>query len=715
MPLLEWEVLQVMLKPRHAILKQGQSLYRNGVPHQFSEAVGCGIAHSRFMDDGAEYTSGPMPPVVGPGVPMSLAGLPFAVAVNGVETSLATDTTVTKAVVRRAFNTRLQQTQYPQATRNRVQHRVLSTDKIDSLEILIPGVKGFGSAYNTDRDGKWDGRVSGKLADGRILHVYVQDAREKFPRGYRFNGNGLYLTLHANLEPKDTSKAGVTDLRAFLTGTFSTALPPEYAALLTNDPDIKAAAQEISASDQATRVSDTCMGMDFWLSLGEPVDPQPPLVLLDGFESPIWSKPKPGVGNESLSDAEQRILSLAQRKLSDGPRGSILYGDFPEQPNSFYRVRGNNHYFWTTLAWRSVLRTNSAEWYTLARAFSNYLRDSCWLDGQQDHGKGLLPWSGPRSSLGHWPDPEALLMAWLCDGDALSLLEYERWLKVVTQPTETSREAVVPMRMFRVAAWYTGDAKWTQWADTIETRMHAAIKAGVAMTGPGWHPLAYKVPPNLSGQCPEGILSIRQLAAQQKLDDVAPSILYFVRERENERTGFGPLGEGLVGLQFEAPGGVYDFYRARHVPMSHRVIYGTSADSVARIWIEKTDDRDSTLTIRLGQRIGGDFHPQQVFVTDPAGVRKELTAGERFPRQPPLGDQAGWIDGWQCAFKSWPLAGKPGRYLIEVTGYKPMVFGPLSEYCEWQVAEADCSYAGQDADGLWPVGNVLIGNEPDAD
>jgi hypothetical protein len=303
-------------------------------------------------------------------------------------------------------------------------------------------------------------------------------------------------------------------------------------------------------------------------------------------------------------------------------------------------------------------------------------------------------------------------MAWLCDGDALSLLEYERWLKAVTQPTETSREAVVPMRMFRVAAWYTGDPKWTQWADTIETRMHAAIKAGVAMTGPGWHPLAYKTPPNLSGQCPEGILSIRQLASQQKLDDVASYILYGGRPLDGQATGFGPLGEAQVGLQLEA---VYDYYRGRHCTPKHRILYGVSKDGRCRLTIEKTDDLPSTLRIALSSR-GGDIPGTLVEVYGPDGSHKthfdyRVDESVRFPRYPLTPDVQGWIDGWQVVQKSVPFEGPAGRYQIEVWGHsKVMLHGPLSKYNEWQNAEADCSYAGQDADGLWPVGNVLIGN-----
>ena len=710
-----------MLKPCHAILKAGDSLYMGDIPYQFAEPVGGGMAHARFMlRDGASYSAGKSQPVVGP-ARSGLINLPLWLnqqLVTGASfTQFAVDASISKAKILRAGNSAMQQTDYPQCAKFSLMHRIKAGEQYNALELCIPGVKGFGSAFNTDRNGQWNGRVSGKLPDGRTLHIYVEDAREKYPRGYRFENGSLYLTLHKNLEPQDTSKAGVKDLRAFCTGTLSSVVPPAYVDLLTNDADVKQAAVEVPVSAQASHVGEFYVSLEFWLSIGEPVEPQVPLVFLDGFESPIWSKPKPGACD--LSAVEERLTDLAQGWLDSGPRGQILYGDFSEfpegSPSYFYRVRGCGYHYFTTLErFRAFLRTGDGRAYEQARAMHNHVRDLCWRDGQCSLYKCLYPWwGGSYTGNGHWADAESLLFAWLVSGDYLSFMEWERWAKAWTEPTRSDREATVACRQCKVAYWFTGDAKWKQRADVIEQRVLATIAAGKPGEGILFHPLWTDKPLGLPTMV-EGALNVVDLAAGQRLETVSSLVRFGQWPVANTRTGPGLLGECYVGLQFER---IADYYRGKQFRAAHRVIYGVSKDGYSRVVIEKPDDQPSTLRIAIGQRIAGDIPFQQAKLTNPDGIGKVI-----LPLWPPkkvLIDGVwqyppgtiGYIDGWQCAIATVPFEGKCGRYVLEVGNANGLLLhGPVSAgFAEWQSTTEEFKDVGQDSAGNWPAGSVMIG------
>lgn len=722
--------------PRHAIHPAGTFLCQDGAPIQFPESVGCGLVHSRFLDNGKPYTLGKVAPVVG--LPPSGINLPLWLWLQktsgDTRTQFAVDASVSKARLLRAGDAVVQVTDYPQCTRNRVGFRAKAGEVYQTIEICIPNVKGFSRQLNTNRNGQWAGHISGTLPDGRVLFVYVEDAKEKF-RGYRFDGGNLYLTIHSNAEPKDVSKEGVRDLNGYITGDFSTKMPPEYAEYLKSDPQISQAALEVAAGDQATQSSDCWLSLDFWLSIGESVSPGAPLVLLDGFESPIWSKPKSSACD--MRPVEMRLLGFATNKLANSPRGQLLYGDFAEDVSSYSRVRGSNHYNWVTAAWRAVLRTGNATWYKLATAFSNYHRNG-WLDGQYAHAKGLAPWSSPYGVF-HCCDSEALLMAFLCDFDYIALEEYQRWQKAFVEPpaTDYGRESTVACRMCRVAYAFTNDATWKARADKIETRVTQEVErikqtsnwidygAGLP-TSVNYHPLWTDKNLGLGWQC-EGVLNVVGLAATGQLESVEGLILYGQWSYAGREIGFGPLGESHVALQMER---IYDYYRGKKLTAKRRTVYGTtiqtSLSSGSNVVIEKRDSADLPLRIATTTRKGGDCPPIVVDITDPAGkVTQQLDyrvyPALKFPAivQAPNGqwvmkkDQQGHVDGWPCAVTSIVLSGPAGRYKIRVWGHDAVLLhGPLQTKCaEWQdLSSGDFSYSGQDAEGNWPVGNVMVGN-----
>lgn len=712
--------------PRHAILKAGQSLYRNDVPFQFSETVGCGMAHARFLDDGAKYTAGPMPPTVGPA--KSGINLQFWLKQDKASgpglTLFSGDPSFQKARLMRAGDAVLQVTDYPQCQRIRVQARLKYGETYNAVELCIPNVKGLSRNYNTNRNGQWSGLVQGTLPDGRVLFVNVLDAKEKFPCGYRFEGANLYLTLYANLESKNVSREGVDDLMAMHTGAFSTSLPPEYVQFLKTDPLISQATQEIPADQQAAIKIDTHVSIELWLSIGEACYPGAPLVLLDGYESPIWSATKPGAGNAGLQVAEQRLLELHKGWLKDGPRGTFLYGDAPEAQDSYVRRRGGQlHYFQATIAWHSFLRTRNADWFGVARAATNHVRSCHWIDGQCSHHKGLLPWSGAFSCNDHAVDAEGLLFAWLCDGDAIALDQWNKWQAAYYPPASgtNSREAVATVRQCDVAYWFTGDAKWAKLsADLIapvlaenervkQTDDWKKFYRGMP-TGMNWHPLAHKKPLGWNQAVWEGILNVRDLAAQGRLDEVLPLILH-----GTDGDGNGPLGEAHVLLQMPL---IYEYFRGKEVTdPGHHILYGTSKDGRARVFIDKGDAEPLSLNIALGSRNKGDIPGTIVEVFDPTGKQTSYwnyTTDEasRFPRYPVAAEYMAWPDGWQVVHKSLTITGPIGRYRIEVWGYGwVMLNGPLqTKWAEWQSTEGEFSYDGQDASGEWPVGSVMVGN-----
>lgn len=705
--------------PRAALLPNGQSLYRNGEPYATATTLGP-WSRCEFDDDGATYTAGPMAPMLDGRKWKTPASLPASVVVNGEATPLVRDASVTKALYYRAGQGELQATAYPSALFCRFRYRVKAVDEIQTLSLRFSNIVGRASSFNLQPNGSWDGRIATRLASTEPLHIYVLDAREKFPRGYTIEDGSLDLFVHTNDVPRDTSRDNVRDLRAYSTGNLISTLVPEYVGYLKTDPEIKRAAEEIDADSQASRKNDLYVGLDFWVSL-EPVTPTAPLVLLDTYASPIWSPIKYGIGNAELQTAEQRLLSLNKSWLSDSPRGSLLYGDFQHDLKSYFRCRMNNHYFHVTTAWRSFLRTTNPDWYSLARVFSNYYRDACWVDGWVSHGKGLLPSSGPWGLTTHWTDSEALLMAWLVDKDYLALAEYERWAKSVSTyapPTTNDRESCVFVRMARVAAWYyPTEPRWSTVANAIELRLLAEVarvkttdgwkKYGVGMpTGMNWHPL-WTTKLNLDGRITyEGILSATELADSGQLSQAASLILYGIWPLDGATIRPGPLGENYVNLQIDR---CYDFYRGRKIGTEQRLIYATTNANAARVYVEKSDAKASRLRIAISQRIPGDLHPQQVFLTYPNGQRVELTAGARFPQYVNSGqgyvlnpDQQGFVDGWTVAQKEFPYNGPSGRYLVEVTGHALLLHGPLSNYSEWQDCTANVKWPGQDTTGQSP-------------
>ncbi len=703
------------MHPRLALLPNGTFLYRNNVPHAFPTSAGP-WAHCVFTDDGAEYTAGPRAPVVGPPIPTDLQSIPLYLVVNSTVQLFQVDTSITKATVLRAGNCELHVTPFPGALRCQIRNRIKTTDAIDYGAVRL-GCKGAGSEYNLDRSGKWNGRVSGMYRGQRVLHVLVENAKEQFPRGYAFDGVNLDLIWHTNILPRDTSKAGVTDLRAYCTGTLQTKLIPEYVEFLKSDPEISQAAKEIPVDQQATGNGEFSVGMTFWLSF-EPVEPLAPLNLLGPYESWPFSTIKPGVSDHELRAVESRLLQLSEGWLAEGPRGSILYGDFPEQPNSFYRVRGCQfHYFSVTDNWHAFLQYGNPRRYKLAKAFGAATRNNYWLDGQCGIYKRLLPWGGPYTANGHWADSEALLLAWLCDGDYLSLMEYQRWEKAFTIPNGVDREATVACRMMRVNHWFTGNPASKAAADGIEARVIAAVEAVKKTTqyqqfGTGlpegilFAPTWTKKNLKLGKANVEGALNVNELADTQQLESAAGLVVFGQWPLGGCRIGPGLLGESYVGLHRER---IADYFRGRKLQAKHRTIYGTPADKIVRVVIEKSDDAASTLRIALGQRHGGDIPDVLVTLVTPDGTRTVLSSG--WPKYPiPVAEQ-GHIDGWPVVGIRLPFVGKAGRYVLEVKGDKLMLHAPVADpYVEWQATDCDFEFAGQNSEGFFPVGNVLVGS-----
>lgn len=727
--------------PAHALVKAGEALYANGAIVGVGHDVGPWRLVPFNYQPGTAYTAQPVPVgFVDPPLPVANT-LDLSMVVNDTAIKFTKDANTSKANIWRAGDATLQATYYPGATRYRLRYRVRPGSAINTAEVRIAGLFGQGGRYNLQRDGLWNGRVGCRQGiNGPYCHVYVENAKEKYPRGYRFvrvsSGDtvtsDLYLALHTNLQPKDVSRDGVVDLRAYLTGTLTTTMPPEYASMLQSDPLISQAAREIDAMTQASRPADFYLGMDFWLAAEAPT-PAAPLVLLNGYESPIWSKPKPGLAYEGLKQLESRALAEHKSWLAAGPRGSLLYGDFPEQPNSYYRVRNVDHYFHCITSWRALLRTGNAEWYPVAKAFANYNRDMGWRDGWKTHGKGLVTWVGPWTVNGHWCDSEALLFNWLCDGDYLSLEEYEKWLKVITdgypQPTRNDRESTVFKRMADVAYWYTKDARWQGWSKTIEDRFFVNLekikatddykKHGYGLpTGTQFNPLWTNRSMGLKHELNEGVLDMPGLAARQAVENDTSLIAYGVWPYVGNRAGPGLLGGAYVDLQAER---LYEYFRGKPFKAKRRIIYGTQADGV-RVNVEKDDATDSELCIAISTRIGGDIPPLIVEVTDPSGNMTtffdyRVDPKLKFPTYVQTAD-GGWVqspaktslDGWGVAQTQIPFKGGPGRYSVRLWGWDGILaHGPLSKYHEWQDTTGLYKYPGQDAEGVWPVGSVMVG------
>ena len=71
----------------------------------------------------------------------------------------------------------------------------------------------------------------------------------------------------------------------------------------------------------------------------------------------------------------------------------------------------------------------------------------------------------------------------------------------------------------------------------------------------------------------------------------------------------------------------------------------------------------------------------------------------------------GFIDGWQCAIANVPLEGKCGRYVLECGNTNGLLLhAPVSAFDEYQDTCGEFTALGQDSNGNWPAGSVLVGS-----
>jgi hypothetical protein len=143
---------------------------------------------------------------------------------------------------------------------------------------------------------------------------------------------------------------------------------------------------------------------------------------------------------------------------------------------SLHRVWNNGHYQHVSTAWQVWGLNGDARMLQLARLCTdNYASigqvrfDKQWHEtdpadpkrrpsvkfhrpGAFYHCKGLIPWGGRDYGMetldvdadltGHWPDPTALLYAWLFDADRWSKDGYELWLAEVKFPNSGTRREI---------------------------------------------------------------------------------------------------------------------------------------------------------------------------------------------------------------------------------------------------------------------------------
>jgi hypothetical protein len=196
-----------------------------------------------------------------------------------------------------------------------------------------------------------------------------------------------------------------------------------------------------------------------------------------------------GHGFDELEDAAVRVMLGYARSIPRyGDYGWAIYGNthHAELMNpaaagvaggrpSLHRVWNNNHYQHVNTSWRLWALNGDQRLLDWARTCTdNYASigqvryDKQWFElgpgqprrpsvkyhypGGFYHCKGLLPWGGRGYGMpahdvdcywtGHWPDPTALLLAWLLDADRWAKDGFELWLAEVKLPKGGSaREA----------------------------------------------------------------------------------------------------------------------------------------------------------------------------------------------------------------------------------------------------------------------------------
>lgn len=724
------------IRPILGITPKNTSLYDNGVPIARGLDVGPWVVTPFMIKSGSKYDKGPLASpaienrdwkvsIVSGTLKVGETKIPMSLNLNGILTPFVLDTTNLSQNVFRAGNCDIHALLYPSAIRLDVRMRVKKGQQISHAAISLPTDK-IGTQLNLEPGGLWDGDFM--ILPG--IYATVENAVEKFPRGYKADGKTCELILHTNKLTQDTSKEGMDNLMAYHTGVLTSTMCPQYMDYITNDPLYKQVAKEIPAASQQ-EPGDFYVTMRFWISLDGFVNYHylAPVVRLDGFKSQPFSMPDPGLCDEDIKVVDKRMLNLWITWVDQGPRGSLLFGDAPEDPYIYYRRRGlPRHYFATTVAWfYSLWRDDVGYWYNIAKAMNQHERD-VWVDGFCSLYKRLTPWGSTYTTNGHWANSEALLFGWLIDLDYHSLAEYKKWMSVVTCPTSLDREGTVAKRMFDVAYWYTNDTKWKTWADSIETRVRANIEAikqtpdyqkyGIGLPeGILFHPLWTDKPLGLPPFV-EGALNVVDLAFTGQLDKFASQILYgdktWVRKENMKEVWKGPglCGERYIGLQRTK---IMEYFRAKRIQAKERQYYGVSKDGHVRVVVDKSTAASEFFTICLGQRVDGDIPPVIIDITDPTGKKTSydfrVDPTLKFPVYPIETKYRDYRDGWPLISRNFFFPNNiPGRYIVDIWGHEFIeLHGPLSDHPEWQdYTASEWQWPGHPKEGsAYPI---LLGN-----
>ncbi len=214
----------------------------------------------------------------------------------------------------------------------------------------------------------------------------------------------------------------------------------------------------------------------------------PAAVAASGVLGPVTSTG--GTFSEVHQSVRDGMLGYARSIQRWGDYGWCLYGNahsdelmnpaaagVPEGRPSLHRVWINNHYQHASAAWQLWALDGDPRMLEWARACTdNYasiaqvrydaMRGRYNGRGEHEdcpdvmfhavggfwHCKGFVPWGGRDYGMlkddldagltGHWPDPSALLSAWLFDADRWALDGYELWLDKVKFPTGGTRREI---------------------------------------------------------------------------------------------------------------------------------------------------------------------------------------------------------------------------------------------------------------------------------
>ena len=444
------------------------------------------------------------------------------------------------------------------------------------------------------------------------------------------------------------------------------------------------------------------------------------------------------------------------------PRAAGVPGGRP----SLHRVWNNNHYQHVSTSWRlAALNPSWALWEWARLSTDNYASigqvryDSLrgYLDGDGVHRpgpsvkfhlpgafwhcKGLVPWGcrdygmdrddSDANLTGHWPDPSALLWAWLLDGNRWAKDGYDLWRANVKFPDGGTRREINTSLVHAITTYeYEPDEK-TLVGIKAMARSLSSVPIQQQRPGPIWEPTWLSryhelVPDDEAfnkylitcadtlGLSDEGIWTLALSATAYRITKndaylrrhagtLARAVRGVFKDQAADQRwrdygfGPGPIRDGHFMLQWHRFRAALADAKIDSLPApeepGHYLATASrfdNRDDVARRGTQilmLIDKEPASLTVEATTIGGGDMHATSLEVLSP---RNQAILS--IPRLPMTAGASNVIrrtrpSSWVASTEEYPLGEglSPGLYRVLVGSHQIGLFQPISKFPECQL------------------------------